>query len=109
MCVPSNTVIYNKGDIEDNMYVIVKGKVAVQIIKEELGNLPLVISLLGDGDHFGQLTYQEGKSKEKIRRKTTCITVEDSLLFVMNRQMVDQIEQTIEQDSGGSQPGQLCP
>jgi len=38
------------------MYVIVKGRVAVEKKSIEIGNLPIVKALLTDGDHFGELS-----------------------------------------------------
>jgi len=37
------------------MYVILKGRVAVEKTTVEQGNLPVVQALLNDGDHFGEL------------------------------------------------------
>lgn len=38
------------------MYVILKGRVAVEKTSKETGNLPLVIAILEDGQHFGELS-----------------------------------------------------
>ena len=37
------------------MYIIVKGRVAVEKKSEEYGMFPLVVALLKDGEHFGEL------------------------------------------------------
>ena len=37
------------------MYIILKGRVAVQINSPEYGNLPVVVTTLNDGDQFGEL------------------------------------------------------
>jgi CRP-like cAMP-binding protein len=49
-------VIFNQGDIGDKLYVILKGRVAVQIQSVEYGKLPVVITTLNDGDQFGELS-----------------------------------------------------
>ena len=50
------TVIFNQGDIGDKLYVILKGRVAVQINAPEYGHLPVVVATLSDGDQFGELS-----------------------------------------------------
>ena len=42
-------MIFKQGDIGDKMYVILKGRVAVEKTSKETGNLPLVIAILEDG------------------------------------------------------------
>jgi CRP-like cAMP-binding protein len=53
--LPARTTIFKQGDIGDMMYVILKGRVAVEKTTVEQGNLPVVQALLNDGDHFGEL------------------------------------------------------
>jgi CRP-like cAMP-binding protein len=55
MRVPARTVIFKQGDIGDKMYIILKGRVAVEKRTPECGMLPVVEALLKDGDHFGEL------------------------------------------------------
>lgn len=49
------------------MYVILKGRVAVEIKSKETGNLPLVIAILEDGQHFGELSLID---QEKVVNNT---------------------------------------
>ena len=51
----ARTTIFNQGDEGDNMYVILKGSVAVEIKSPDIGNLPIIVALLKDGEHFGEL------------------------------------------------------
>ena len=53
LSVPARTVIFQQGEEGDRMYVILKGRVAVE--KIEYGNLPIIVALLKDGEHFGEL------------------------------------------------------
>ena len=53
--VETRTMIFDQGDIGESMYVIIKGRVAVQIKEESAGNIPVVVALLKDGEHFGEL------------------------------------------------------
>jgi len=55
MRVPAKTIIFKQGDIGDRMYIILKGRVAVEKKTAEYGHLPVVEALLKDGDHFGEL------------------------------------------------------
>lgn len=43
---PSQTTIFKQGDIGDKLYIILKGRVAVQINSAEYGNLPVVVATL---------------------------------------------------------------
>jgi hypothetical protein len=49
------------------MYVILKGRVAVEKKSKETGNLPLVIAILEDGQHFGELSLID---QEKVVNNT---------------------------------------
>ena len=51
--LPSNQIIFRQGDIEDNLYFVVKGRVALETRRPEIGDLPMVIALVSDGDTFG--------------------------------------------------------
>jgi CRP-like cAMP-binding protein len=57
LSLPGHTVIFNQGDIGDKLYVILKGRVAVQIQgSREYGRMPVVVATLGDGEQFGELS-----------------------------------------------------
>lgn len=102
LSVPARTTIFKQGDIGDKMYVIIKGRVAVEKTTKEQGNLPVVQAILTDGDHFGELglidqnkiakhTQDSGMSienylKEHQRfhgRKASCITAEHTDLLIL--------------------------
>ena len=51
---PARTTLFHQGDKGTKMFIILKGKVAVQIKHEEY-NQPYIIALLKDGDQFGEL------------------------------------------------------
>ena len=54
--LPARTTIFNQGDVGDVMYIILKGRVVVEKKSQEYGNLPLVVAILKDGYHFGELS-----------------------------------------------------
>lgn len=112
LSVPARTTIFKQGDIGDRMYVILKGRVAVEKTQKEQGNLPVVQALLNDGDHFGELglidqdkvakhTDGGGMSlenylKEQKRfngRKASCITAEHTDLLILYPKIANQLFQ----------------
>lgn len=103
-------MVFNQGDIGDSMYVILKGRVAVEKKSQEYGNLPIIVALLKDGEHFGELGLidQEridkqtkevgtiGDFSEKRRyatRKGSCITAEQTELLVLNQSICNILYQ----------------
>ena len=47
--LPARKVIFKQGDIGDKMYVILKGRVAVEKTSKETEYFPLVIAILENG------------------------------------------------------------
>lgn len=81
------TVIFEQGQKEDYQYIIIKGRVSLEIKKPELGDLPIIIGMRGDGEIVGQLTMSKGLQNIQAERGTTCITVDESYLLKINRQL----------------------
>jgi trk system potassium uptake protein len=63
--LPARTEIFREGDEGDRMYVILKGRVAVEKLQFGPRNLPVIVALLKDGEHFGELGLID---QEKIER-----------------------------------------
>jgi len=122
--LPARTVIFNQGDFGEKMYVIVKGRVAVEKKSPETNWFPRVVALLKDGDHFGELglidqekldktgsmgdfntissdTLKDGvKQKTKYApRKAACITTEDTDLLVLSQEMGTGLYQKTEKEA----------
>ena len=74
--LPAQTFIFKQGDQEVYEYVILKGKVAKEILVPELQNIPMVLSTYTDGEQFGKCL--------KKPRETTCFTTEESDIFVIS-------------------------
>jgi CRP-like cAMP-binding protein len=105
--VPAQTVIFNQGDEPDKMYIILKGRVAVEKAMAEVSNMPVVVALLKDGDHFGELgtvstqnidenikdtgllhnDYRNWIKQTYQKRKATCITAEDTDMLVLDKEV----------------------
>ena len=94
------------------MYVIVKGRVAVEKTSPECDNLPRVVALLKDGEHFGELSLidreklakqstapefmSEATFEQRLRyerRNASCITAEDTDLLVIGPELSKQLYQ----------------
>jgi CRP-like cAMP-binding protein len=54
--IPNQTVIFKTGDTSDYMYIILKGRVIVTSSKANYKDIPVVLSILSDGDQFGDLS-----------------------------------------------------
>lgn len=114
LSLPARTVIFNQGDEGDNMYVILKGRVAVEKKSIEYGNLPIIVALLKDGEHFGELglidqekidrytkdvglmhnfTNWTELKRKYATRKGSCITAEQTELLVVNHQLCEKLYQ----------------
>ena len=50
-------MIFKQGDINESYYVIIKGVVGLQTIREEFGNIPVNIKNCYEGDYFGALAH----------------------------------------------------
>lgn len=61
--LPARETIFKQGDRGEKMYIILKGRVAVE--KTEYGGLPLVVALLCDGAQFGELSLVDQKKLAK--------------------------------------------
>lgn len=66
-----NVVVLNEGDHSDALYIIVKGQVKVSKINEE--GKEVVLSVLSEGDHFGEMSLiDEQPRSASIITKTPC-------------------------------------
>jgi len=52
------------------MYVILKGRVAVEKASKECSNYPVIVALLKDGDHFGELGIVDTSNIDKNIKDT---------------------------------------
>jgi CRP-like cAMP-binding protein len=93
LCLPARQMIFKQDDLEDFMYIIVKGRVACEMSSIESGNLPIVIQVLGDGEAFGQLTYTLGRGDEKPRkREYAAVTTEETDVLVLNKLLMHKLQ-----------------
>ena len=86
------------------MYIILKGKVACEVNKKEYDGLSICVAIKNDGDRFGELSHvDQDKLAQQINavesfetfdvkrkfntRTATCITVEETDLFVIDQKL----------------------
>ncbi|MDJ0832219.1 MAG: Crp/Fnr family transcriptional regulator [Gammaproteobacteria bacterium] len=77
---PKNTMVVSQGDESDSLYVIMEGKVDV-FLQNDKGK-EIIINTLTENESFGELAPLGG-----IPRQASIITVTDSLLMVISRQL----------------------
>jgi len=74
---PKNTIILSEGDLTDSLYIVASGKVKVTIIDEH--GKEIILSILGPGDYFGEMTALE----EGSARSACVVTREKSEVLVL--------------------------
>ncbi len=74
-----NTIILSEGDETDSLYVVCSGKVKVTIIDEN--GKEIILSMLGPGDYFGEMTAME----DGEARSACVVTREKSQLLVLSK------------------------
>ncbi|MGE5544279.1 MAG: DUF2225 domain-containing protein [Bacillota bacterium] len=76
---PTDEVLFNKGDEGREMYIILRGKVAVLVDSPD--GSPVTIAALGPGDFFGEMSLLEGLPRSatiQALEDTTVITIDES-------------------------------
>ena len=64
--IPPQTIIFNKGDLPDYMYIIIKGRISVESHTSQYSDVPVILATLKDGEAFGELAVVD---QEKISEK----------------------------------------
>ena len=72
-----NTIVLSEGDLTDSLYIVASGKVKVTIIDEH--GKEIILSMLGPGDYFGEMTALEDGSA----RSACVVTREKSEVLVL--------------------------
>ena len=103
MKIPARQKIYEMGSVQDNCFLILKGRVAFEITNEE--NLPIIVGAQTDGHTFGNTvsTYDESSSSSSSDHdsctsthgkimSTSCLTIEDSEFLVLDSCLLQRLE-----------------
>jgi CRP/FNR family cyclic AMP-dependent transcriptional regulator len=80
---PKNTVIIREGDYSDSIFLINSGKVKVLISNSE--GHELILSLLGSGEHFGELSLIDSQP-----RSATVVSMESVHFTVITKPDFDR-------------------
>lgn len=75
---PKNSFVLNVGDTSDSFYIILSGKIKITLPDED--GREFILSILGPGEHFGEVALLDGKP-----RSASAVTMEDSTLLVVSR------------------------
>lgn len=73
-----NSFVINAGDNSDCFYLIKSGKVKIVILDDE--GKEVILSILGSGDHFGELSLIDGQP-----RSASVVTMEESILLIVSK------------------------
>ena len=74
----ARTVLMNEGDETDNLYIILEGRVRVYV--SDADGREAVLSVIGPGEYFGELAFDEGP------RSASVITLEPCRMLVVPRE-----------------------
>jgi CRP-like cAMP-binding protein len=88
--VAPHTIIFRQGDPGDRFYLIQCGK--VRVFRKDAGGLETDISVLGEGQSFGEMALLTGEA-----RSANVETIEETRLMVLSR---DQFEHILEDVPG---------
>lgn len=81
---PAKNVIFSQGDKGDSLYIINKGK--VRIYRRSLEGIETELTLLREGNYFGELALLTGKPRAGYAE-----TMEETELIVINKDQFDKI------------------
>lgn len=81
---PAKNVIFSQGDKGDSLYIINKGK--VRIYRRSLDGIETELTLLREGNYFGELALLTGKPRAGYAE-----TMEETELIVINKDQFDKI------------------
>lgn len=73
--------IYVQGEVGDSVYVALRGTVESYVICASFGHEPVLVDILHEGDHFGEMQTLEDDGAKKSIRQTTCICATSCLLL----------------------------
>ena len=79
--IPKNKYIFNKNDFVDNFYLIIQGKVYIESLSNENNEYERKISILKEGDCFGEWELLENK----IIRNSLSLCLENCDLFYLSK------------------------
>ncbi len=76
--VPSNTLLFNRGDEGDAMYLIENGRIRISVVDDDKKEVTL--AELAQGDFFGEMSIIDGRQRSADAR-----VIEDCRLAILSR------------------------
>jgi len=76
--VPSNTLLFNRGDEGDAMYLIESGRIRISVVDDDKKEVTL--AELAQGDFFGEMSIIDGRQRSADAR-----VIEDCRLAILSR------------------------
>jgi CRP/FNR family transcriptional regulator, cyclic AMP receptor protein len=68
---PKNSLLFNRGDTSDSMYVIIEGKVKAVLYNED--GKEILFAIFGPGDYFGEIGVLDGQPRTaSLVTRTPC-------------------------------------
>lgn len=85
---PPNYTVVKEGDIGDFMCIIKKGQVEIFRGSDEIGSKKIELSILTDGDVFGEMALISSKP-----RNASAKTIDDAEIFILKKADFDKFLQ----------------
>lgn len=80
---PTNYVVFNQGDIGENLYIIIQGSVNVIKSSEEFRNHSVIVSSIYSGQHFGDIALLNSLKSNPFSSRTATIKTTESCHFLI--------------------------
>ena len=93
-----NEIIFRQGEPSPNIFFVLRGTVVISVKNNDMGNLPVVIKILYDGQDFGEqvmLKESENLTQEVIdelnQQKCTTYANENSYILTFSKEITSGI------------------
>lgn len=84
---PKGSIVFNEGDMEDGLYIVITGKAKAVLIDEE--GRELILSIFERGDFFGEMAIFDEQP-----RSATVEAIEDTTFLVLSKEILHQLLKT---------------
>jgi len=81
---PKNSVVFNEGDLEDGLYIVLSGKAKAMLMDPE--GRELTLSVFGPGDFLGEMAIFDEQP-----RSATIETIEETTFLVLPKETVHSL------------------
>lgn len=78
-----NTIVFNQGDIGDNLYIIIQGSVNVIKSSQDFRNHSVIVSSIYSGQHFGDVALLNSLKSNPFSSRTATILTSENCHFLV--------------------------